>query len=702
VHLLSRLAAHLPGGLATPHRLASRGPQAMFHPQATPHAGGRPPRVLFVSGEPDTPGHHYRVVRYAAAAAAAGYAPEIVRSDALPRSRIVWACRRHGRQPALVVIWRAVFTTALARAIRTWRRGGARILFDVDDYMFDPALARSSIIDGIRSQAVAEEAVAEMYARVNQTFMACDAGIAPTEPLAHAMRRWGKPAYVMPNGFDEQTLQTSRRAVAARRRRSGDGLVRLGYAAGSRTHQQDFAMAAPAVARVLRERPQCRLVLFRSGVDGPPLVDLAEYPEFVGLDDRIEWRPLRPLAELPEELARFDVNLAPLETGNPFCEAKSELKFFEAALVEVCTIASPTAPFAAAILPGRTGLLARDTAEWQAALRSLVDDPGRRRTMGQAAYHAVLWAHGPDGRRETTAAVYGRLLADPAGKARAFEATRRRELRGRRLPEIPQGETLFRHETGTPADVAVVIPCHNYARYVGEALDSVAAQTGLALELIVVDDGSTDDSVEVVGRWMRRRASRFARALHLRNLTNSRLSLTRNAGFAAAEAGLVFPLDADNTLAAGCLATLRRRLLASGAAAAHPTIERFGGDDRRVEAPAWDPDRLRHGNYIDAMALIRTTAWSHVGGYETMPLGWEDYDLWCLFVEAGLWSVAAPEATARYRVHGGSMLHAITDLPENRRRLAACLHARHPWLDIPLPPDAPTTADTPAAHRRAA
>ena len=669
-------------------------------PQAFP--GSPPPRVLFVSGEPDTPGHHYRVVRYAAAATAAGYAAEIVRSDELPRGRIAWACRGRGRPPALVVIWRAVWTAALQRAIRRWRRGGARILFDVDDYMFDPALARVSIIDGIRSQAFTEEAVAEMYARVNQTFLACDAGIAPTEPLAHAMRRWGKPAYVMPNGFDEASLQTSRRAVAARRRRTADGIVRIGYAAGSRTHQRDFAVAAPAVARVLRERPHCRLVLFRAGDDGPPLVDLAEFPEFAGLDDRIEWRCLRPLGELPEELARLDVNLAPLETGNPFCEAKSELKFFEAALVEVCTIASPTAPFAAAILPGRTGLLARDTGEWHEALRCLVDDPDRRATIGQAAYHAVLWAYGPDGRRETTASVYGRLLADPAGKARAFVATRRGELRGRGLPALPEVETLSCHETGAPTDVAVVIPCHNYARFVGEALDSVAAQTGLSVELVVVDDCSTDDSVEVVGRWLRRRAGRFARALHLRTVVNSRLSLTRNAGFAAAEAAFVFPLDADNTLAAGCLHTLHARLLASHAAAAHPTIDRFDGDDRRVVAPPWDPDRLKHGNYIDAMALIRKSAWSHVGGYETLPLGWEDYDLWCLFVEAGLWSEAVPEARARYRVHGRSMLHAITDLPENRRRLAARLHERHPWLDIPAPPETPAGPEPRAARRRAA
>ena len=52
-----------------------------------------------------------------------------------------------------------------------------------------------------------------------------------------------------------------------------------------------------------------------------------------------------PLHHLPDEIARFDINLAPLEPDNPFCDAKSELKYFEGALAGVCTIASPVGPF---------------------------------------------------------------------------------------------------------------------------------------------------------------------------------------------------------------------------------------------------------------------------------------------------------------------------------------------------------------------
>ena len=85
-----------------------------------------------------------------------------------------------------------------------------------------------------------------------------------------------------------------------------------------------------------------------------------------------------------------DINLAPLKLGNPFCEGKSELKFFEAALVKVPTIASPTITLAAAIEDGVTGLLAGDENGWGGALEALVTSEARRRAIGEAARQAAL------------------------------------------------------------------------------------------------------------------------------------------------------------------------------------------------------------------------------------------------------------------------------------------------------------------------
>ena len=105
------------------------------------------------------------------------------------------------------------------------------------------------------------------------------------------------------------------------------------------------------------------------------------------------------------------MNLAPLEVGNAFCEAKSELKFFEAALVGVCTVASPTDPFARAMRHGETGLLAATTEEWREAIDHLLSDAAIRRSMAQAAQEDVLHRFGPPAIGARAAETYRGILA---------------------------------------------------------------------------------------------------------------------------------------------------------------------------------------------------------------------------------------------------------------------------------------------------
>src|SRR5688572_30244041 len=87
--------------------------------------------------------------------------------------------------------------------------------------------------------------------------------------------------------------------------------------------------------------------------------------------------------------------------------------------------------------------------------------------------------------------------------------------------------------------VTVVIPCYNHGRYLGEAIDSVLRQTWAQVEIIVVDDGSTDDTAQVAGRYDR------VRYVHQ---ANSGLAAARNAGARAGSGGHFVFLDADDRL----------------------------------------------------------------------------------------------------------------------------------------------------------
>jgi glycosyltransferase involved in cell wall biosynthesis len=654
---------------AEPHLAAA----TRITPPTTPR-GMR--RIVFVSGEPNTPGHSYRIVRAAEAASRLGLIVSWMRiEEAEARGQEISAAD-------VVYIWRAANSPVVTNLLGRARAAGAKVVFDVDDLVFEPKLAEISIIDGIRTLQLTETEVAGLFNLFSQVVTQVDACVATTEALAERLRACNRVTFVLPNGFDDAVLEASRRAV---RRRHGatDGLIRLGYAAGTRTHQADFRVAVDAIATLLRERPQCRLVLFRDPAAHTPVLMVDEFSVLAGLEDQIEWRDMVPLGELANEMARFDINLVPLEAGNPFCESKSELKYFESALVEVCTVASATGPMRAAIRDGETGRIADTPASWHQVLRELVDDPQQRARLARAAYFDVLWRFGPQRRAATLGAILAQLDGDERGAA-AFELELRRHKQSAvpRHIDIPPAETVFQSDRDGVAEVTVVVPLYNYAHYIEEALESVRLQSLSPLDLVVVDDASTDDSLAVALAWIRRHASRFNRIVVLRNHTNAGLARTRNVGFAMAETPFVLPLDADNKLRPDCGARCLAAMHTSQAAFVYPSLQCFGSVDFAIGEAPFTANRLIGGNYIDAMALIAKWAWAAVGGYVHIDNGWEDYDFWCNCVEHGLWGLHVPEILADYRVHPKSMLRTRTDDLTNKFRLIADMERRHTWLHI--------------------
>ena len=656
----------------TPTLHAGSPPQPLPLPQAPAvERAGSATRLLYISGEAETPGHKYRVERFIETALGLG-----MEAGAIPLAEIA---ARHAEIGAatVLVLWRTSWTPTLAEAVTTARRKGVRVVFDVDDLMIDPGFARTTFIDAIRSNALAEDHVAAMYANVRQAMLHADCCFTTTEELAFHMRGSGKTTYVLPNGFDQVLHDTARHARRFWMRTRRDALVRIGYAGGSRTHQRDFGCAVDAIAQVLREHDDCRLVLFRTPDGKTPLIDVGEFPALAGLDSQIEWRPLQPLADLPNELARFDINIAPLEYGNPFCEAKSELKFWEAALVEVPTIASPTGPYRRAIIHGKTGFLAASPDDWYGQLKALVSDPALRQAIARHAYRSSLMHFGPVQRALTFSRVIEQLKGGPAA-ANAFALGARLAAKPRPLPQVFPSDIVLEHRGLRAAEVTVIVPLYNYQDLVVEALDSVRDQTIELLDLVIVEGCSTDNSLAVAKAWAERNATRFNRLLLLRNRDNYGLGLCRNSGFDAADTPYVLPLDADNTLLPECCETLLGAIRKAGTAYVYPSIQQFGDATAVISNRPYDPQALVPSNYIDAMAIIDKEAWAVAGGYHHVRHGWEDYDLWCRFAEIGLRGQWHDGVLARYRVHRSSIINTLQT--ENYRRLWGDFTRRHPWV----------------------
>jgi hypothetical protein len=217
----------------------------------------------------------------------------------------------------------------------------------------------------------------------------------------------------------------------------------------------------------------------------------------------------------------------------------------------------------------------------------------------------------------------------------------------------------------TAPRVSVLMALYNYEEHLGGSLESLLSSYQPSWELIVVDDGSTDRSGAVAEAWLREHED--VAALLLRHPVNQGLAHARNSALAWARGEHCFILDADNEMYPHCLELLLEALDADrNAAFAYGIHERFGGGQSLGLANVfpWQPWRFRTGNYIDAMAMIRTQILREkAGGYSVDHRlhGWEDYDLWCKLADAGLRGAFVPEVVARYRSTEHSML-SLTNL----------------------------------------
>ncbi len=193
--------------------------------------------------------------------------------------------------------------------------------------------------------------------------------------------------------------------------------------------------------------------------------------------------------------------------------------------------------------------------------------------------------------------------------------------------------------------VSIVIPCFNYGRLLGEAIESALAQTHREIEIVVVDDGSTDDTAAVAARY----PVRYVRQ------RNAGVGAARNRGASEAHGDAIVFLDADDVLAPTyverCLGALIEA--APDVAYAYTQMEYFG--DRVGVHPAGPFSRRRvlRGNLVNASAMIRTAAFRHAGGFSRdFRVGWEDHELWVRLLSLGFGGTFVPEPLLRYRRHG--------------------------------------------------
>jgi glycosyltransferase involved in cell wall biosynthesis len=230
--------------------------------------------------------------------------------------------------------------------------------------------------------------------------------------------------------------------------------------------------------------------------------------------------------------------------------------------------------------------------------------------------------------------------------------------------------------------VSVVVPCFNDGEFLPEAVASVMNISRDDIELIVVDDGSTDEQTR------KEMDTLSAQGIKVVRQENKGLAAARNAGIRVSRGGYILPLDADNRLRLGYIEHGIRVLDANPhIGVVYGDAEYIGMRTGRWRVGSFERDRLLRWNYIDACALYRRSIWEQNHGYDgTMPIqGLEDWDFWLSALAHGWEFAYVPEVLFEYRVRENSMIARASGFEAPIEEFIAKKHGllyRHTWLEL--------------------
>ncbi len=231
-----------------------------------------------------------------------------------------------------------------------------------------------------------------------------------------------------------------------------------------------------------------------------------------------------------------------------------------------------------------------------------------------------------------------------------------------------------------PADVTIIIPCYNYAQYLSEAIESVLGQTLAPKRVIVIDDGSTDDSVKIAKRYE-------DRGVEVISKQNEGVIPTKNLGILMATTTWTIFLDADDVIPKNYIKILVRHAQKEDCDVVYTDMEYFGAKDGVLRAGRFNRNRLLNGNYIHNSALIATHLLKQIQGYkEVMRGGYEDWELYLTIAETNARFDYSTKTKLFYRQHPTESRNADAEARAiELHKLVESLHPRlynnyHPTL----------------------
>lgn len=208
--------------------------------------------------------------------------------------------------------------------------------------------------------------------------------------------------------------------------------------------------------------------------------------------------------------------------------------------------------------------------------------------------------------------------------------------------------------------VSIIIPCYNQAQYLDEAIESVLNQTYKNNEIIIINDGSPDETQEMAEFYAKKHNN-----IKIIKQSNKGLAAARNAGIMMATGDAILPLDADDWIEKDYLEETVRVMVDDNEIGVVTTdLRTFGQMDEVWMRPNYPVkiENLKNNNQIYVCSLIRKEAVLQCGGYNTKMIhGYEDWDLWIDIVKRG-WKVGyVNRPLFHYQVKPDGMYNQVKD-----------------------------------------
>ena len=310
----------------------------------------------------------YRVLNKAEQLRKNGFAVKVVNASEFSLAQAQYA--------SYIIIYRAPWSAQLQLLCDLAREEHKPVYFDIDDLVFDTLYTdQLSYTQGLSEKEKGNyDAGVKNYGKM---LAACDGAITSTNQLKEELLKYKDSVLLNRNLASSELIAVSSQFL--KEDFGADDRIKIGYFSGSISHNENFELIKPAIKEVLDNYPFVELHIV-GHLDIPQ--DMKQYTQRIVIHEYVDWKAL------PQLISQVDINLAPL-VDSVFNRAKSEIKWIEAALVKVPTIASHIGAFADMMIDGQTGLLAKDS-EWKEKLESLILSADLRRELAENAYAFVL------------------------------------------------------------------------------------------------------------------------------------------------------------------------------------------------------------------------------------------------------------------------------------------------------------------------